>query len=93
MVMTKGSATRESALREVDRERQIENITRRTRVEILGLPYCRVCGGATGDTADVELVCVCMIRQVELQRRVAKIRDRLRGDREPVPNFSDVVAP
>lgn len=70
--------TREDVVR-VDRERRSADTHRRLRVEILGLPWCRTCGGATDHTDDPELVCVCERRKAELQDRLARIA----GDHMP----------
>lgn len=77
-------APRSAALQDRDRERATVAITRRNRVEILRLPYCRLCGGATGGLDQLgddvvgrdELACVCERQKHALVDRVARIRER-----------------
>lgn len=56
---------------ERQRQREIETRHRRQRVEILGLPHCRLCGGATASVPDdePELACVCDARRSALVAR------------------------
>lgn len=77
---TQIGSTLEEELLERDRVRSLANKTRRMRVELLRLPYCRVCGGttATGETLAAvedpeELKCVCQERTHALMDRLARI--------------------
>jgi hypothetical protein len=67
---------------ERDHERRQADKLRRRRTELLHLPWCRICGGATSGTDETEIMCVCLERQAEFAARLRRIVDRHTTPRE-----------
>lgn len=77
MTMTRPHSGAAAQVADSQRQARTADITRRRRTEYLRLPYCRVCGGATGDLSEVsepqEVACVCLQRQAELTARLRRL--------------------
>lgn len=76
-----GSTMTRDDVEQRQRARRSEDLHRKIRTEILGLPYCLVCGGATAGTDDLEVTCVCNRRLLALQLRISELAERHTGDR------------
>lgn len=64
---------------------------RAQRVERLGIPWCRTCGGATDEPEDRSLWCDCHERHAELIARAHRLLDEHRDPDQM--RLADVVAP
>ncbi len=82
---------RPPAPRTVVRDRGHERRVRAQRVERLGIPFCRMCGGATGEPEDITLRCDCDDVRHELVQRAASLANEHRGADHRV--LADVIAP
>lgn len=72
-------------------DRGHERRVRAQRVERLGIPFCRTCGGATGEPDDASLRCDCDVVRHELVQRAVALAHQHRDPEHRV--LSDVVAP
>jgi hypothetical protein len=88
MTMTRPHSGVAAEVADRQREQRTADIIRRRRTEYLHLPYCRICGGATGDLSQVanseEVACVCIQRQAELTARLRRLTTRSHQEDEIV---------
>lgn len=82
---------RPPAPRTVVRDHGHERRVRAQRVERLGIPHCRMCGGATGEPEDVTLRCDCDQVRHDLVTRAVALANEHRGEDHRI--LADVIAP
>jgi len=86
MTMTLTKADIQQGREERRRARRI----RSQKTELLGLPACDICAGATSGSTDPEVVCVCAAERARLNARIIGLRA---AHGTHVAGASDVIAP